>query len=135
LHRKGAVLPSLSSISDSGVLSGFFFQQPKGYLRGFIKHGHHVRVIDAPKAGHKLGEGTLLLNATNPHAICGDVVHKNHHVAGFVDYRGHAHTIDIHPSKRKAYTEVFACNSHGVIGGHVANRHGKSPQGFVSKVH
>lgn len=135
LHRKHAVLPSLSAISDNGTLSGFFFQQPQGYLRGFVKKGHHIRVVDAPKAGRKLAQGTIILGAANHRAICGDVFGKHQLSAAFVEYRGHMHLLNFHPSPRKSFTELFACNSHGEIGGRSYNARTHLNEGFLSKVH
>jgi hypothetical protein len=135
LHRKGAVLPSLSQISDSGTLYGYFFQQPHGNIRGFVKKkGHHIRIIDAPHAGKKLGQGTLILGAGNHGTLCGDVVGKHNLEDGFVDRRGHMHLLNFHPGQRKSYTEPLACNSHGEVGGHSYNSHTKLNEGFLAKV-
>ena len=134
LHHKGAVLTSLNAITDSGELSGFFYQAPSGRARGFVKRGHKLRMIDAPKAGHKIAQGTLLTNAGNHGALCGEVIGKHQLRAGFVQRRGHIHLVSLYRRHRGSFTEVTACNGHGEIGGHARNAPAHRYHAFLAKV-
>ena len=115
--RPSRILPVLSTITDSGALIGSFYQAPTGYLRGFIQAHGKVRVIDAPKAGKKFGEGTVLLGGANHGAVCGESLAAHRGSLGFVRFHGHNHLINLHGSAPKPFTKVLACNSHGEIGG------------------
>jgi hypothetical protein len=125
-------LPQLSQILDDGTLVGYVFQEPKGYLRGFVRRHGHLKLIDAPGASHKLGQGTLLFNASNHGALCGETLGAHQRARGFARYHGHSQVIDLYPGAPKPKTEVFACNDHGVIGGDADK--GRVRIGFLARL-
>jgi hypothetical protein len=108
-------LPYLTGITDSGALTGFFYQYPTGYLRGFIRRHGKLHIVDAPGAGHKFGQGTLLIYASPHGAVCGEELAPHHHHSGFERRNGHNHLVALKPSAHKAFTEITGCNDRGEI--------------------
>ncbi|MDT4999217.1 MAG: hypothetical protein QOK12_1322 [Mycobacterium sp.] len=133
LHRRGALLPSLSVITDSGAVGGSFYQRP-GYSRAFVKRGHHIHVYDAPQGGRKLGEGTYLSGAGSHGTLCGNVQRRHQHMKGFVVKHGHEYVVDLHPKHRAAGTGILTCNSHAEFGGTAIKPGTRSGEGFIGRV-
>jgi hypothetical protein len=119
LNVRGATDVIASTITDSGQIDGdyrnshhvehAFQQSPSG----------SVRIITAPSAGKKAGQGTYLLGGSSNGSVCGYVLGAHHSESGFVEIHHTAHLVNAEPDGPGTYfvTDVLAINSHGEFGG------------------
>jgi hypothetical protein len=119
LKVHGASDVIVSTVTDSGQIDGDYRNSHK------VEHGFQqspsgsVRVITAPLAGTKAGQGTYLLGGASNGSVCGYVLGAHHSESGFVAIHDTGHLINAQPDGPKTYfvTDVLAINSHGEFGG------------------
>jgi hypothetical protein len=120
LHLKAAKRVQLIDVNDNGELAGDF-TDGKGVEHGFLTTRGKTRVINAPGAGKKKGEGTAVEYVTNTGNYCGAVTFNTgtpwrNTYRGFVHVGSHYRTVRV-PSSWGHDTDVSAMTDAGVITG------------------